>query len=251
MNTHLIELCKRTATGIVLLISVGGAYLHSSTLFIAVLGALLGIVLCTEWPQLIDLTKPSRWLVTILYPVLPFAALISLTYRFYDTDFYLPLLPFLLAWSADTGGYIVGKLIGNHKMCPSISPGKSWEGFTGSVLSVLAMCWYILPKTVLFRGATCLNSVVALSQLALCISSISFAGGFFLSLLKRQQGLKDAGSLLPGHGGVLDRFDGVLFVALLILTLVTRQTSRPQPYQKPDLQALRQELQVHVAGLIR
>ena len=219
MNTHLIELFKRSLTGLVLIISFGGAYLHSSLLFITALFVLLCITLYWEWPQLVSLKKTSRLAMTLLYPIAPFVTLMWLTHQFHATDFYLPIFPFLAAWSADTGGYIVGKLIGFHKMCPTISPGKSWEGFTGSVVSVFAMCWYVLPKIILLHSTVLATNLVALFLFALLITTIAFLGGLFLSVLKRKEGLKDAGSLLPGHGGILDRFDGVLFVGLLTMFL--------------------------------
>jgi len=214
MNTHLIELCKRALTGLVLIISFGGAYLHSSSLFIVALAVLLHITLYWEWPKLVNLEKKSRYVFTIVYPIAPFIVLIGLTHHFYNTDFYLPIFPFLTAWAADTGGYIVGKLIGFHKMCPTISPGKSWEGFIGSIISVWAMCWHVIPKIVLLRSTILATNQFALFLFALLITTIAFLGGFFLSILKRKEGLKDAGSLLPGHGGILDRFDGVLFVGV-------------------------------------
>ncbi len=224
MNTHLIELLKRSLTGLVLIVSFGGAYLHSSLLFIAALLVLLCITLCWEWPRLVNLHKNSRMALTIMYPIVPFATLMWLTHEFYSTDFYLPIFPFLTAWAADTGGYIVGKLIGFHKMCPTISPGKSWEGFTGSIISVFGMCWHVLPKIELFKPTILVTNLIALFFFALLITTIAFLGGFFLSVLKRKEGLKDAGSLLPGHGGILDRFDGVLFVGLTtaLLTVIFR-----------------------------
>jgi phosphatidate cytidylyltransferase len=220
MNQQLIELIKRTVTGIGLLISFGGAYLHSKYLFILALVVLLAIVLFSEWPKLVDLQKPWIKLLSLLYPVAPFLVLIWLSHTFYDTDFYLPLMPFFLAWSADTGGYVIGKLWGVHKMCPTISPGKSWEGFAGSVVSVFAMVWYLKYKILLLQHSIFATNLIALVLFALVGTTVAFLGGFFLSLLKRKEGLKDAGALLPGHGGVLDRFDGVLFAAAFTLALV-------------------------------
>jgi phosphatidate cytidylyltransferase len=219
LNPHLTELIKRSITGIILVISVGGAYLHSTALFVVALTALMHITLITEWPKLVDLNKPSRLLFSIFYPIVPFISLIVLTLRYRDADFYLPLLPFILAWSADTGGYVVGKLIGYHKMCPGISPGKSWEGFAGSVVAVLCACYYFLPKIKLLTASSIATNLYATIFFAVTMTTIAFLGGFFLSLLKRKEGLKDAGSLLPGHGGILDRFDGVLFVGIAILVM--------------------------------
>ena len=219
-NAALKEFIKRSLTGVVLLISFGGAYLHSALLFSLALAVILIVTLIYEWPLLVTLSRPSRILFSILYPGFPFGALVFLTLKYYQTDFYLPLFPIITAWTADSGGYAVGKLIGYHKMCPSISPGKSWEGFAGSVLAVFVMYTLLLPHIHLFAHSIFATSITARALFALVMTSIAFVGGLFLSVLKRRRGLKDAGHILPGHGGFLDRFDAVLFVALATMLLV-------------------------------
>ena len=107
----------------------------------------------------------------------------------------------------DTAAYAVGKAVGRHKLCPKISPGKTVEGAIGGLLAAVALTaglghWLGLP---LAHGLILGASIGVAGQ----------AGDLFESLLKRRAGVKDSGSLLPGHGGVLDRFDSLLFAAPL------------------------------------
>lgn len=203
-----------------LLICFGGAYLHSALLFSLLLSAVLIIILFFEWPKLIPLQQILYQLLTLFYPTLPLVLLIILTITTYPIDFYLPLYPFFVAWSADTCGYAIGKLFGKHKMCPSISPGKSWEGFAGSTLGVFVAHLWIVPRTKLFSSTIFATKTSALMLLSIAMTIIAFLGGFFLSYLKRKNNLKDAGTVLPGHGGLLDRFDSVLFVTLATMFLI-------------------------------
>ena len=112
---------------------------------------------------------------------------------------------FLLIWAGDVFAYVIGSLLGRHKLCPSISPSKSWEGAAGGFLMAL-LCGFLwwkwkMPEipSGLWMG---FSAVVAVS---------SILGDLVESKLKRNAGMKDSGTLLPGHGGVLDRFDSVLF----------------------------------------
>ena len=113
---------------------------------------------------------------------------------------------FIIVASLDTGSYIVGNLIGKHKICPRISPKKSWEGFLGGYLlatfnlSILV----IYEQGILLPWWQIMGFTLIICVLALC-------GDLFESWLKRRAGIKHSGNMLPGHGGFLDRFDGILF----------------------------------------
>ncbi|GEM_PF-1170266 len=206
------ELFKRTVTSIILISTLGGAYLHSTTLYNALLIALYLMILIFELPALFHLNAFKIFLISIIYPSISIASLGLLNQVFRAENMILPLYPFLIGWSADTCGYFVGKAIGQHKMCPTISPGKSWEGFLGSVLGVFAMHIFLAP--VLTNTPFSLNiGWIKISLIAVIMTAIAFLGGLMLSYLKRKKGLKDAGNVLPGHGGFLDRFDSVFFVA--------------------------------------
>lgn len=122
--------------------------------------------------------------------------------------FFLVLTMFILIWLNDTGAYCVGSTMGRNKMFPRLSPKKSWEGFFGGlVFCVIASvtAWYI---------NTCGMSLVSWLGFGLMVCALSTLGDLFESLLKRNHHIKDSGNLIPGHGGILDRIDSLLFVAV-------------------------------------
>lgn len=117
------------------------------------------------------------------------------------------LVFFLFAgvWLSDIGAYAVGRLVGGPKLAPAISPGKTWAGAIGAVVITLAAAFVYAELTRAgFRAAM---------TAALLVSVAAQLGDLFESLVKRRFSVKDSGSLIPGHGGVLDRVDGVLFAA--------------------------------------
>ncbi len=120
------------------------------------------------------------------------------------------LLALLLVWAADTGAYFTGRRyggqwFGGRRLAPRISPNKTWEGVVGGM--VLAMLVAVLGALVLGARAAQLPGIALVAALTVLFA---VAGDLFESLLKRHAGLKDSGSLIPGHGGVLDRVDSVL-----------------------------------------
>ena len=119
--------------------------------------------------------------------------------------FYLILIAFILTWMVDTGAYFSGRLFGNKKLAPNISPNKTWEGaIGGTVFTILAAV--ILHFTLMPLGGM-LNAMI----LGLLIAIAGQLGDLLESLIKRSANVKDSGNLLPGHGGILDRFDSILF----------------------------------------
>jgi phosphatidate cytidylyltransferase len=117
----------------------------------------------------------------------------------------LPLSVFIFLWTNDTGAYCVGSLLGRHKLFPRISPGKSWEGSVGGALFVLAAAWAISY----FLDGAILTTIQWLG-LGLVVAVFGTWGDLVESLFKRTLGIKDSGNILPGHGGMLDRFDSSL-----------------------------------------
>lgn len=114
----------------------------------------------------------------------------------------LALTGMALVWAADVGAYAAGRAFGRHKLAPRVSPGKTWEGVAGGVALALAVAW--VAGTVLGSPPAALVAVAAVTAL------VSVVGDLTVSMLKRNVGLKDTGSLLPGHGGVMDRIDGLV-----------------------------------------
>lgn len=117
---------------------------------------------------------------------------------------YTLLYPMLIVWVADSGAYFMGRRWGRHPFMARISPGKTREGFVGALLSVAAFAWLVYAFQV--------SSMSPLSWLlwSLGIALFSVLGDLLESLFKRMHGVKDSGSLLPGHGGILDRLDSLL-----------------------------------------
>jgi phosphatidate cytidylyltransferase len=127
----------------------------------------------------------------------------------------LPLSIFIFLWVNDTGAYCVGSLLGRHKLFPRISPGKSWEGSIGGAVFVLAIAWLIgtYDNTLILDGDNTgrgMLSVPAWLGLGLVVVIFGTWGDLIESLFKRTLGIKDSGNILPGHGGMLDRFDSAL-----------------------------------------
>ncbi len=153
-----------------------------------------------------SLTNVAIGLFSFIYITTPLALL---NYFYYlpisntSNGFFLMVF-FILIWANDTGAYMVGSLIGKHRFFERISPKKSWEGFWGGlILSMVAGYFFnIYFEFMPINSWLCLNLIIVLSS--------SF-GDLAESMIKRNIGVKDSGNILPGHGGILDRFDAVIF----------------------------------------
>lgn len=136
-----------------------------------------------------------------------------------ESGHYSPVLPLILLaliWINDAGAYLSGSLFGKHQLSPGISPGKTWEGFISGLFLTGLAGWGVslLVDT---------SSALLWIGLGVIISLSSLAGDLFESKLKREAGVKDSGNIIPGHGGMLDRFDSLffsapIFVGILILS---------------------------------
>lgn len=157
------------------------------------------------------------WAYTMLsqmYIALPFSMINVLAFRQApdgDIHYYylLPLSVFIFLWTNDTGAYCSGSLLGKHKLFPRISPAKSWEGSIGGALFVLiaaAVVSYLESQSNALSGLT----IVQWLGLGLVVTVFGTWGDLVESLFKRTLGIKDSGNILPGHGGMLDRFDSSL-----------------------------------------
>lgn len=119
----------------------------------------------------------------------------------------------ILIWMSDTAAYVCGSLFGKHKLAPNISPGKTWEGFLGSCVLTALAAW-LLSSLTYFQTAGL--SVWQWIVMALLIEVFGLMGDLIESLFKRKAGVKDSGNIIPGHGGVLDRMDSILFAAPVV-----------------------------------
>lgn len=162
----------------------------------------------------------NNWAYTMLsqmYIALPFSMINVLAFRGAGDaviyNYLLPLSIFIFLWTNDTGAYLSGSLFGKHKLFPRVSPGKSWEGSVGGGILVLAVAaflgWY--ENSGIHEGAVELAmSIPQWMGLGLVVVFFGTWGDLVESLFKRTIGIKDSGNILPGHGGMLDRFDSSL-----------------------------------------
>jgi len=198
------ETWTRALTGSVFVVVVMGAIWHASWTS----AALWNVVATLAWVEWFKAPKgpQSKWpqAVLFLFPVPAFAALLWMCEQEpYDP---WPILGFVwMIWANDTGAYLVGKPFGKHKLWPSVSPGKSWEGTLGGMLAAAGVSWAVLGVEWMWLGAL--------------MGALSTAGDLTQSAWKRRRGLKDSGTLLPGHGGIMDRFDGFFYAAPVYVIL--------------------------------
>ena len=200
------ELHIRLLTGTTLGIGVLSLFFLPNWFFVLIVLGLLAHILYSEWPQLFSTSDKLFWLMP-LYPALPCILIIYLQLYGYDM---LNLMMFCVVAAHDSGSYIIGKHFGQHALAPSISPNKTWEGFFGGfVLSFLfSLIFFWHNSYALIAGS--------IIPLILSLNFASLAGDLFESTLKRRAGIKDAGTVLPGHGGALDRIDGLLITAVIV-----------------------------------
>jgi phosphatidate cytidylyltransferase len=181
------------------------------------------IPLFTLLPDLFDRRKNGfkNSMITIagiIYIALPFSLLNFIIYPGISakSDFYPWVLIgiFLIIWMYDSMAYVFGSMLGKHKICERISPKKSWEGLIGGAVFAVIMA---IVNSLFFHELSLFNWIV----IAVLIVVFGTSGDFFESKLKREAGVKDSGNILPGHGGMLDRFDTVLFAVPVIFVWIT------------------------------
>jgi phosphatidate cytidylyltransferase len=153
--------------------------------------------------------------LAFLYIIIPFVLIQFLLSTNIQNDWNsnLILYMFILTWTFDTFAFIFGVNFGRHKILPSVSPNKSWEGFTGGFLFTILSAYIITYFLVLN-----LQIVIIMSFL---IPFTATLGDFIESYYKRQAGVKDSGKLIPGHGGILDRMDAFMITIPVIYILTT------------------------------
>ncbi len=210
----------RLITGIVYISLVAGSILYSSKSFTLIFSLLMFIAIYESnvlWKK-IRLKNPEyNYPIPQAYVVLSMTTLILIP--FYFSDSYNPypiLLIFILIWISDTMSYFFGSYFGNTKMRIKVSPNKTWEGFIGGFLSCLIFSIFS------FSYIQEIYPFWKTISLGILIPVFGLIGDIYQSKLKRMAGVKDSGSILPGHGGIFDRLDsamGVSYISFLITIL--------------------------------
>lgn len=207
-----------TVAGVYFFVAMVGfcSEITPSTVFIPYLITIVYLMIMELYAKNED--PVSTWAYTMMsqmYVALPFSLLSVLAFRCNADGAILytwtaPLSVFVFLWINDTGAYLCGSLLGKHKLFPRVSPGKSWEGSIGGfifVAAVAVLLWYLTEK----YGCNELQlNVYQWIGLGLVVAVFGTWGDLVESLFKRTIGIKDSGTILPGHGGMLDRFDSSL-----------------------------------------
>ena len=137
-------------------------------------------------------------------------------------SFVMTLWFMLMVWGVDIGGYIVGSSLKGPKLAPKISPNKTWSGLVGGVVLAVAVSFiYMFPVKNIFNLPMPLSEQLKFAQLGAMIAIVAQIGDLAESAIKRHLGVKDSSSLIPGHGGVFDRIDGLIFAAPIVYCYFT------------------------------
>ena len=189
----------RTITAIILLTLVITIFLLGKwTVYFSIMS--IALLSCKEIHNLIKSYGITYLLLTMIMVVIPYSALMYL----YSSNQSILIWLMLCIWTTDISAYCFGKKYGGKKILPSISPNKTWSGLIGAIImsticGIIVTYTYHLPNSFLLLGGL--------------IAIISQIGDFFESMIKRIYKASDSGSILPGHGGILDRMDGIIFTA--------------------------------------
>jgi len=198
----------------------------TAVIFLALIGSVI-------WLRGVE-GKPLMSVSVTLFGVL-YAALVTFIYplRYHDyavgalAGTALVMFPIGVTWGTDIGAYAFGRMFGKRKLMPSVSPGKTVAGAIGGVIAAIASCWFYVTVFLKPFGHLALTPI-GMILFAIAISIAGQTGDLAESLLKRDAGVKDSSSLLPGHGGILDRFDSLLF-ALPVAYLIVGYFLLPAP----------------------
>ena len=209
MNENL----KRAISGIIYVAVMWTCTSYSETTF-SLLFAILGIISIYEMWRL---RKGKSKFLALLYILLPFflIQLFGMKDSNYPNTAFDPsliLLILVLTWTFDTFAYLFGVTFGKHKIIPSISPKKSWEGFAGGFIFTIITA-YIISEYI----STLNLEIIIITSILLPFTAT--LGDFIASFYKRQAGVKDSGNLIPGHGGILDRMDAFMITIPMIYIL--------------------------------
>jgi phosphatidate cytidylyltransferase len=191
---------------------------RSRVLCLLGVGALFWCVIVPGWLWRLPQQVSSVALFAMAFPALVPAWLATVVLRSHGAGCLLGAMA--IVWIADTSGYGFGRWLGRHKLAPRVSPGKTWEGVMGGLAMLLVYgVWLVLgPASAALKPAGLAGALAGI----LFLGAVSVEGDLFESSLKRRAGVKDSGSLIPGHGGVLDRLDAqfsTLPLAALLLHL--------------------------------
>lgn len=162
------------------------------------------------------ISTSSKYLYLLGYIILPFVFITKISFGINDYNPKIIIGLFILIWTNDTFAYIVGKSIGRTKLFEKISPKKTIEGFLGGILFAILAGYLISKYYIKANPEFSERSILIWTSIAVIVGIAGTIGDLIESKFKRIAGVKDSGSIMPGHGGILDRLDSVIFVAPII-----------------------------------
>ncbi|WP_269684255.1 phosphatidate cytidylyltransferase [Flavobacterium lacustre] len=163
-----------------------------------------------------SISTPSKYLYLLGYILLPFIFIVKISFGIKDYNPKIIIGLFILIWTNDTFAYLVGKSIGKHKLLERISPKKTIEGFIGGVVFAIFTGYLISKLYIKASPSFSEKSILIWTTIALIVGVFGTIGDLIESKFKRIAGIKDSGKIMPGHGGILDRLDSVIFVAPIV-----------------------------------
>lgn len=201
---------QRVISSLILIPIALYAIFYSKSLFMF-LAIMIAILMTMEWSDITKTAKDQKkWrLIGVFYILIPIYSVIKI--RLYDVDVLFWM--FAVIWSTDIFAFFAGRTLGGPKLAPEISPNKTWSGLGGGIIASILIGWM---SSFMFHGGAMF--FVTMSAI---LALVEQASDLFESKIKRIFGVKDSGNIIPGHGGVLDRLDGMMFAAPLVLLLVT------------------------------
>jgi phosphatidate cytidylyltransferase len=210
------DLGVRTASAVVMVAVAGGALWAGGFVFIAFVGLLAVVMLWEAWGLIVKITASTAYrimgmLLAIIYIGFASFVLVAISSPFLSLG--VVLLPILGVISTDIGAYFAGRNIGGPKIAPKISPSKTWSGLIGGMIAS-GLVYIGVQKWVILTGMDGFPAYFLIQAFALgaAMAIVAQCGDFAESYLKRRAEVKDSSNLIPGHGGVLDRLDGLLAV---------------------------------------
>ena len=165
--------------------------------------------------KILGFADVSAVFMSVTYVAVSFTSM-SLT-RYMNNGVYIFVLVFIAAWMCDIFAYFTGRFLGKHKLAPNLSPKKTVEGSIGGIVFAIIGC--VLYGLILDNVTDLTANYFVLAMLGLILSVISQIGDLWASLIKREHGIKDYSSMLPGHGGVMDRFDSILAISTVLMAV--------------------------------
>lgn len=212
------EVMQRCIFGIIMAVGTIAIIIAGGMVFDALI-LLISIIVAFEWSNMIqkmphEKSLKSWYLIGVLYIYIPSFAMIAI--RHMEGGMIITLWYMLTIWSSDTTAYFVGKTIQGKKLCPSISPTKTYSGMLGG------LCGGVTISLLLYHSISAVKNISWLHFMILAIITtlISQISDLLESAIKRKCGVKDSGSLIPGHGGVMDRTDSLVLTAPFIMIVV-------------------------------